>query len=197
MKGRTDPRAAKRGTAAKREPTEIAPVEYSGAITVAQAALLPVPRNLPKTKAVRALFRTICCEVARFELREGDLPLVEALCTAKVRHSQAGAYVRKYGIMIEHPPIWDTETDGDGQEHRVLIFPGAAPTKNPMLKEEREQAVTFDRIAARLGLSPESRIRLNLMQVAGATMLGSLRKALDQALDDELGEIIDGEATEV
>jgi P27 family predicted phage terminase small subunit len=179
MKGRKpDPGAAKRGTAHEHKPTEIAPVEFSGAIAVGQVIEVPVPRALPKTKAVRQLWYTILGEVARHELRVGDLPLIEAMCVAKYRHGQAGLYVKKHGPIVETP---------------------FGPAKNPMLKEERDQAQLYDRLAQRLGLSPESRIRLDLMQIAGATMLGSLHKQVGELVENDLGpgEVIEGECVEV
>ena len=190
MKGRKpSAAAARRGTANERKPTAIAPLEYSGAIAAPHAALVPLPRQLPRTKAVKALWCTILQEVARHELRDGDLPLIEALCVAKVRHAQAGAYVKKFGLIIERPAVFDE--DGN------CIQEAVGPVKNPLLKEERDQAMLYDRLAQRLGLSPESRIRLNLMQIAGATLLGSLRRSMNEAVDAELDGIIEAEAIDI
>lgn len=181
MKGRKpDPKAARRGTShhgvVKRETP--APAPYSGAIVPQDALRIPPPRQLPRTKAVKELWAAILQEVARHELRVGDLPLIEALCVAKYRHAEAGAYIRKHGAVIfeEVPAKFD--------EYGNLVTPATTigPLKNPMLKEERDQAVLYDRLAQRLGLSPESRIRMDLMQVAGASLLVSLRKELDEVV---------------
>ena len=52
------------------------------------------------------------------------------------------------------------------------------------------------RWATLMGLSPEARVRLNLMKVAGATLLGGLAKALSESVEDELGDFVEGEAVE-
>jgi P27 family predicted phage terminase small subunit len=175
MRGRKpDPGAARRGTARHRKTTEITPFEHSGAITPERASELRPPRSVPQTKAVKELWRMLLAEIARHELRAGDLPLVEAMFTAKVRHSQAGAHVKKYGLMAEQV-LYVTE-DGVPVVRQVV---------NPMLRVERDQAMLYDRLAQRLGLSPEARIRLDLMQIAGATLLGSLKKSLEEIADEE------------
>jgi P27 family predicted phage terminase small subunit len=141
-------------------------------------AQIPPPTQLPKTQQVLALWRTILSEVARHELRAGDLPLIEALCVAKYRHHAAGNYIRKHGMVVQTP---------------------FGPAKNPMLKEERDQAALYDKIAQRLGLSPESRVRLDLMQVAGATLLSSLKKTMQELVDGTVGDdedVVDGDAVE-
>ena len=177
MKGRKpEAAAAKRGTARQRKPAELVPVEHPSVISADRTTGIPLPRQLPRTKAVRALWAMLLRECAVHELREGDVPLVEALCIAKFRHDQAGMEVRHEGLMVDTP---------------------FGRIRNPALKEERDQAVLYDRLAQRLGLSPESRVRLNLMAVAGATLLGSLRKTIDDAVDADLADVVDAEATEV
>lgn len=179
MKGRKpDPKAPKRGTAHKRTPTEIVPIEYSGAIASQNTLEIPLPSSLRKTEANQRLWQTLLQEVARHELRSGDLPLIGVLCVAKVRHAQAGAYVRRHGMVIDTP---------------------FGPQKNPMLKEERDQGMLYDRLCQRLGLSPESRIRLDLMQIAGATLLGTLHKQIGEVVAGDMGpgEVIDGDFVEV
>lgn len=177
MKGRKpDAAAAKRGTARQRKSVELAPPEHQSVVSAATSATLPPPRQIPRTKAVKALWTMLLREVAVHELREGDLPLLEALCVAKVRHSAAGMMIRRDGMMVDTP---------------------FGPVKHPMLKVEHDEAVLYDRLAQRLGLSPESRVRLNLMQVAGATLLGSLKKTIDDAVDADLADVVDAEATEV
>ena len=197
MKGRKpDPKAARRGTARHRKSTEIAPVEISGAIAADTVGAIRPPRSVPQTKVVKELWRVLLAEVARHELRAGDLPLLEAMFVAKVRHAQAGAYVRKHGpiIHIEEPP----EYDELGQLVRPAVTIG--PMRNPMLKEERDQAALYDRLAQRFGLSPEARIRLDLMQIAGASLLGSLRQSLDELAGPRAAapgdEVIDAEYVE-
>lgn len=194
MKGRKpDPGAGRRGTARHRKSTEIAPIGLSGAIGPKQALAVRPPTAVPQTKAVKHLWRLILAEVARHELRAADLPLIEAMFVAKVRHAQAGAYIKKHGVIIFE--VIPAELDEDGNVTKTSVTIG--PCRNPMLAEERQQAILYDRLAQRLGLSPEARIRLDLMQIAGATLLSSLKKGLDEVVDSELaaaeGEVEDAQ----
>ena len=179
MKGRKpDPEAAAHGTSHHGAKTAVlAPVEYTGAVTVANAAEWPLPAAMPRSKVAKALWQGLVCEVARHELRTGDLPLAQACCVAAWRWREAGLFVKKWGPMVKDN------------------FGGVKP--NPMLGEERAQAILYDRLAQRLGLSPEARVRLNLMQIAGATLLGSLRKSIEDAVDEEIDDVVDAEAIEV
>lgn len=160
--------AARRGTSHHgAKAAELAPPEYSGAISFRQALALRPPQALPHTKVVRELWQQIVGEVARHELCRGDLLTAESLAIAKYRQLQAGLFVKKYGIMIRGPH---------------------GPLKNPMLKEERDQALLADRLLQRLGLSPEARLRMNLIQVAGLSMLGVLREEVDAVVEKDMAE---------
>ena len=177
VKGRKPSAAAKkRGTDRHKQVAKVAPPEHPSLITAQQADQVPLPAQLPDTGPVRELWRLLLRGVAQTELRESDLPLLEAMCVAKFRHFKAGLYVKRRGMMV-------TTTQGK--------------IRNPMLQEEREQAVLYDRLSQRMGLSPEARVRLNLMAVAGATLLGSLQKAQKEALDEEMPDVVDGEWVEV
>jgi phage terminase small subunit len=170
MRGRKpDPAAARRGTSHHGAKTAaLAPIQCSGAISAREALALQPPQVLPHTKAVRELWQQIIQEVARHELRCGDLLTAESLAIAKYRQLQAGLFVKKYGIMIRGPH---------------------GPLKNPMLKEERDQALVADRLLQRLGLSPEARLRRNLIQVAGLSMLGVLRSELEAAVEADMAAV--------
>ena len=178
MRGRKpDPDAARRGTAHHgAKPAEPLPAEWSGALTPAQAMSLPLPKGLPRTKALRSLWQTLLCEIARTELRAGDLPLVEDLMVAAYRRTQASLLVAKLGLLVKGP---------------------RGPVKNPMLKEERDWMMTYDRLAQRLGLSVESRVRLRLMEITGSSMLATLAREAEQqaAISLEDVEVIDGQVT--
>jgi len=150
------PKAKRQGTARQRKSTEIVPVEYSSAFPVKAAAQIDPPPSLPEE--ARGLWRSMCVEVARHELRAGDLPLVEQLCIAAYRHRQAALYVQKHGLIV------DTEF---------------GPVRNPMLALEQQSAHLYLKLAATLGLSPEARIRLDLMQITGQSLLASLKAELD------------------
>jgi P27 family predicted phage terminase small subunit len=168
--------AAKRGTARKRNLPALTPPEHPSVISPDLVPQVPLPRQLPDTAVARELWRLFLREVSRTELREGDLPLVEAMCVAKYRHFRAGQIVKRRGM---------------------LMMTDWGPVKNPMLKEERDQAMLYDRLAQRLGLSPEARVHLNLMKIAGATLLGSLHEEMRRAVDREMDEVVEGEAEEV
>jgi P27 family predicted phage terminase small subunit len=156
------PKAQRQGTAKSRKKTEIVPVEYSQAFPLKAAANIPAPSSLPEE--AHDLWRVICTEVARHELRQGDMPLVEQLCVAAYRHRQAALYINKHGLIVE------TEF-------------GTA--RNPMLSVERESANLYLKLANALGLSPEARVRLDLMQIAGQSLLATLKAELD-------GVVVDG-----
>ena len=178
MRGRKpDPDATRRGTAHHgAKPAELLPAEWSGALTSAQARLLPLPKGLPRTKALRSLWQTLLSEIARTELRAGDLPLVEDLMVAAYRRTQATLLVTKLGLLVKGP---------------------RGPVKNPMLKEERDWIATYDRLAQRLGLSVESRVRLRLMEITGSSMLATLAREAEQQASMTLAEVevIDGQVT--
>ena len=178
MRGRKpDPAAVRRGTAHVRKSTQLLPAGYGGALTVGGCAEISLPREMPHTKAARILWQTMLAAVARSELRPEDLPLVEACAIAKYRHAEAGAFIKKWGLMVKGGP--------DGIK------------RNPMLEEERQQALLYDRLAQRLGLSPEARIRMHLMQIAGTSLLGSLQSKIAAAVEAELDDVIESEANDV
>ncbi len=177
MKGRTDPAAHRRGTAGYRKPTEIVPAEWSGAMTPTEALAVPVPRALPKTKAVKQLWHVLLQEAAYAGgLRQGDLPSLEALCAAVVRHREAGMMIKKYGMMIGRPAVYD----GAGNKIKGEM----RPTVNPFLRQERDAAILIDRLAQRFGLSAESRIRLDLQKIVGM-------RGVDDFLNRELARVVD------
>ena len=164
---------ARLGTAHEAPKTQVAPALLTGALTLEQAAALPLPRWLPRTKMFKETWCIITTDCATRGLRDSDVPSLEMLLVAKARHYQAGSFIKKYGVMVR----------------------GAyGPTKNPMLREERDQALLADRLLQRLGLSPEARVRLNLIQVAGMSMLGTLRQKLDAAVERDMAEteFVDG-----
>jgi len=168
--------SARLGTAHEAPKTQVAPAILTGALTIEQAAALPLPCSLPHTKAVKNLWRTITTDAAAHDLRPGDVPILEMLLVATFRHQQAGQIVQKVGAMVK-------STYG--------------PMPNPMLAEERHQAALADRLAQRFALSPEARVRLDLLNVSGQMMLQTLNARLDVNVPADLsaysGDIIDGE----
>ena len=99
-------------------------------------------------------------EIARTELRYADLPLIESLLIAAYRRTQATLLVGQLGMLVRGPN---------------------GPVLNPALKEERNQALLYDRLAQRVGLSLESRVRLRLMEIAGSSMLAALAREAEES----------------
>ena len=93
---------------------------------------------------------------------------------AAYRRTQASLLVAKLGLLVKGPH---------------------GPMRNPMLKEERDWMMIYDRLAQRLGLSVESRVRLRLMEITGSSMLATLAREAEQqaAISLEGIEIIDGQ----
>ena len=162
MRGRKpDPAAAARGTSHHAsKPAHLAPLEYSGAVAPAQVLQIPLPKGLPRTKALKMLWQQILHEIARTELRAADLPLIESLLIAAYRRTQATLLVAQLGVLVRGPN---------------------GPVLNPALKEERNQALLYDRLAQRVGLSLESRVRLRLMEIAGSSMLAALAREAEES----------------
>lgn len=172
MRGRKpDPAAAARGTAHhETKPARPAPLQYSGAIAPAETSRIPLPKGLPRTRALRTLWQQLLQEIARTELRCADLPLIESLLVAAYRRTQATLLVEQLGMLVRGPN---------------------GPMLNPALKEERQQALLYDRLAQRVGLSLESRVRLRLMEIAGASMLSALaREAKENSATDLDGVVV-------
>jgi P27 family predicted phage terminase small subunit len=190
MKGKMDPSSARRGTQRHRKKTVVVAPEWSGAITPHQATTVPLPKALPRRKAIKDLWQVLLQEIShQGMLRAADIPTIEALCVAIIRHREAGMHIRKYGMMIERPAVFDES--GNRLQREI------APTPNPFLRQERDAALLIDRLSQRFGLSPESRIRLDLLKLAGTSMLGALRRELDRTVADEMGEVVDGDVIDV
>lgn len=99
-----------RGSGHVRKPAELMPVGYGGIISVADVSRIPLPRGLPRTKAAKTVWQTMLTEVARSELRPGDLPLVEAAFTAFWRHVEARVMIAKWGLMVKGGPTGSRST---------------------------------------------------------------------------------------
>lgn len=182
--------AARDGTARHRKTTDLVPANHSGALPVEVAAEIPFPRSIRRTQANKAIWKTLLCEAARHELRLADIQTnLEPLFVAIVRRREASEYIRKQGLMIVTPAIKDPYS-GD-----TLVAERC--TKNPMLKEERDQSVLIDRLAQRVGFSLESRIRLDLMKAATGSFVALLARELEKAVSGTGdAEVIDGEVIE-
>lgn len=92
-------------------------------------------------------------------LRPGDLFSIEAMVMAAYRHRQARRKIDELGILVK------------GQR---------GPMVNPLIRMERDEAVTFLRLAEAFGLTLGSRTRLGLMQLAGETLAQALERSLEE-----------------
>ncbi len=158
MRGRKpDPAAAARGTSHHAsKPAHLAPLEYSGAVAPAQIITDPAAQG-PATHqgAQDALATDPAGDRPHRAAGYADLPLIESLLIAAYRRTQATLLVAQLGMLVRGPN---------------------GPVLNPALKEERNQALLYDRLAQRVGLSLESRVRLRLMEIAGSSMLSALAR---------------------
>ena len=156
-KGRPpDPGRAKRGTGHRALVGQAKPVEVLPS-TLRDA---DPPASLPM--AAHDLWRIVREELAGRGLTASDLPLVEMLVVTAARNRDARAAVTKAGVLLK-----------DAKTGRLVA--------NPMLKVEKETAATYLRLAETLGLSPASRVRLGLMQIAGQSMLVTIAQAVRDA----------------
>jgi P27 family predicted phage terminase small subunit len=159
-KGRPpDPKRERRGTGHRPLVGQRPPVE----VAVSKGLDLTPPDGLPE--ATHELWTTVCSELAPRGLTTAQLPLVEMLVKAMLRHRQAGKAVEKYGVMIPY---------------RVGGSVRGMP--NPMLRVEKDSAATYLRLAETLGLSPAAQVRLGLMQVAGQSMLLTIAERVARAV---------------
>jgi len=92
--------------------------------------------------------------------RPVDSLLVRVLLDAWHAHSLAAADVRAHGVLVEG---------------RFGL------TVNPALRVQRDAAATILRLSSELGLSPASRTRLGLMQIAGQSMLVTIAQRVREA----------------
>jgi len=154
-KGRPpDPGRAKRGTGHR---PLIGPAKSVEVLPTRGLELAPPP-TIPEE--AHELWDRAIVELAPRGLNAGDLPLVEMLVIAAHRNRQAREIVAQLNMFVE----------GD-----------KGPVVNPMLKVEKETTATYLRLAETLGLSPASRVRLGLMQIAGESMLVNIAKQVADA----------------
>jgi hypothetical protein len=95
--------------------------------------------------------------------------LIESLLVAAYRRTQATLLVEQLGMLVRGPN---------------------GPMLNPALKEERQQALLYDRLAQRVGLCLESRVRLRLMEIAGASMLSALAREAQENSAADLDDVV-------
>lgn len=91
-------------------------------------------------------------------VREADLPLLRAYVLAYHVHEEAAAIILTKGVMVKGPL--------------------GVPIANPMLKVRNDAANQMRYYSDILGLNPLARIRQNLADVAGASMVLNIRDRL-------------------
>lgn len=153
MKGRKpDPSARERGTG-RRPPAlaELPPID--GALS---AESVEPPESLPPE--AHDHWRLMVAELTAMRLlHESDLPMLEMLVIAALRHRQASEVIERAGVLVK------------GQR---------GPLVNPALKAERDAAPQYQRLSEALGLSPAARLRFGLARLSGESLVFSLRDRL-------------------
>lgn len=104
--------------------------------------------------------------------REVDVVLVRTLVDAIDSHRQATDDVNENGIILDRPIV---SKDGE--------VVGYKREKNPAVGIQKDAAATVLRLTDALGLNPAARVRLGVMQLAGQSILASLQKMMDEAVE--------------
>jgi P27 family predicted phage terminase small subunit len=128
-------------------------------------AALPVPSDLATREPPPELgdagadaWRVYLAEMgSNRALREADLILLRALCHAVDAEVSAAANVGEYGSLVK------------GR---------SGPVVNPMLRVMKDSTATIRQVTDVLGLNPLARIRGNLMEISGTSMVHDIRERL-------------------
>ena len=157
MKGRPpDPTRPRRGTG-NRPQTGEAKIARRDTVVPAGPVVPPPPPQLPPQ--VHGVWEAVCADLgAAGHLRPAYLPQIIAYCQAVYLHTAASAHIAQHGLMVRGPN---------------------GPLTNPMVRTQKDAAATMLRYAEQLGLTPAARIRLAVVEVAGASLLASLNQRLD------------------
>jgi P27 family predicted phage terminase small subunit len=162
-RGRTaDPSRANRGTGNR--PAQGTPrVRASSAVVPVATpmsihSLFPPPESLPVQ--VHPVWQAAVDDLGGANhMRKSFVPALKAYCEAVYLHEMASVELHTNGL-------WTVGASG-------------APVANPMVRVQKDAAAMMLRYADSLGLTPAGRIRIGLMQVVGASVLGSINAALD------------------
>ena len=90
-------------------------------------------------------------------LREPDLVLLKSYCEAVATHAAASADIHERGLLVEN---------------------AFGPCVNPLVKVQKDAAVTIRQLSDVLGLNPLARIRAGILEIAGASILMDIRDRL-------------------
>lgn len=120
------------------------------------------PPDMPPVAA--DVWRTIVADMSALRtLREVDLPLVRAYCEAAQILADASDIIHRKG---------------------VLVGGRSGPMPNPMIKVQKDMAVTMRQLSDVLGLNPLARIRGNLMEAATGSMVLDIQKRLRELMKE-------------
>ncbi len=158
MKGRPpDPNRERRGTGNRPQQGEAKVARRDTAPVQSGPVVPPAPASLPAQ--VHGVWSAVCADLgAAGHLRPAYLPQIEAYCQAVFTHAAATAGLHAHGMMVRGPN---------------------GPVTNPMVRVQKDAAAVMLRYAEQLGLTPAARIRLAVVEVAGASMLATLNQRLD------------------
>lgn len=135
-------------------PAVLAPVSDS-------LALREPPADLPAVAA--DAWRVILSDMAALRtLREVDLPLVVAYCEAAQVHAEASKIIHDKGVLVAGP---------------------SGPIANPMIKVQKDAAVTMRQLSDVLGINPLARIRGNLMEAATGAVVLNIQEKLKKLME--------------
>ena len=151
-----DPRRARRGTGTRPLPGEQKSALAKAPPVQAELAEARPPKDLPR--AVRTVWSACVTEMAgNRHLRAPDLVLLKTYCEAVATHAAASSDVHKRGLLVEN---------------------AFGPCVNPMVKVQKDAAVTIRQLSDVLGLNPLARIRAGILEIAGASMVMDIRERL-------------------
>lgn len=160
-KGRKPSAGIKTGnpkTSKKSTSTKLAPVSDS-------LACAEPPDDLPPEAA--DAWRVFLAEMSgNRHAREADLPLLKAYVMAVFEHEEASRSIQEHGAMCKVVKFSPT-----GEQYEVLEV-------NKAVKLRHAAATQMRYYSEMLGLSPIARIRQNLAEVAGQSMLLDIRDRL-------------------
>jgi P27 family predicted phage terminase small subunit len=159
-----DPRRAKRGTGNQpqvgKRKTKVVPQVVE--ITHVDAMAAGLPAGLP-----REMFQRAVAELAG-RLTDTDLEALRMLAWSVYRHQQAQQHIEEHGLVVD------------------TAF---GPKVNPMLKQARDEAQLYLKIADQYALTFTSRLRAGLLQLAGASLMKDLHSGIAEAI---VAQITDG-----
>lgn len=152
------PKTGRPKTAAKPKSQALAPVSNGLATTAA-------PADLPdQAKDAWDIF--LAEMVGNRHVREADLPLLKAYVMSVFEHEDASKSIIELGTMVKV-----TRYTSAGEPYEAII-------PNPALKIRHQAATQMRYYSDLLGLNPVARIRQNLAEVAGQSMLLDIRDRL-------------------